>query len=471
VFALVVAALAAGAFQSVPTVPFGALTTPDLTVACISDPINARRWGCPVGRGMHYVHHVALSPDGRNLYSAAGALPNPPDDHGTIGIFRRDAAGGGLRQLSGRNGCVTHPGIPQGSEGCAIGRSVHAMRFVTVSGDGRFVYGTGVQGISIFRRSKKRGTLSQLPGRKGCINQEGSDGCAQAQAMRMTEDLTFTADGRFAYTASSDSSAVASFRRYPRTGALRPLPGRKACIRQQGDSMAYTPGCATGRGLEKARSVTLSPDERFLYVASIDDSLAIFRRNRRTGDLRQLSGPDGCLDISGRDGCARVRGLYGPHRITFAPSGRFAYLAGKRGAGRGSTVVVFAHDTASGALHQLPGGEGCITTDGLDGCSLGRHVKGAHAALPDAEGRTLYLSADGDGGGLAVFRIDRRTGRLTQLPGPLGCLSDSNFPEDGCAVAAAVGGIHFAVLSPDGRFLYGAGEDARSVAVLSRRDH
>jgi len=56
-------------------------------------------------------------------------------------------------------------------------------------------------------------------------------------------------------------------------------------------------------------------------------------------------------------------------------------------------AVVFAHDTTSGALHQLPGGDGCITTDGLEGCSLGRHVKGAHAALPDAEGRTLYLSA------------------------------------------------------------------------------
>jgi DNA-binding beta-propeller fold protein YncE len=459
VLALLVAAAPAAAR------PFGAPTDLPGPGGCVAqDAVE----GCAQGRALHEVHSVAISPDGRNVYTAAGADDDPPADHGALGVFARNARTGAVRQLAGRAGCVKRPRARDGQEGCATGRAVKFLRFVNVSPDGRFVYAGGIRGISVFARDRRTGAVRQLRGRRGCATADGTGGCALARGVQYIEDIRFTADGRFAYSASAKYDAVAVFRRNRATGALTQLGGRAGCLKVVGIPTPAVRTCASARGLRTARGVTLSPDERFLYVASIGDAVAVFRRDRRTGALRQLGGRRGCVanpatSEIGNTNCTPARGLRGAHRLTLTADGRFAYVAGKRGGGRGSALTAFRVNRRTGSLRQLPGRAGCVTEDGQEGCGVARIIEGAHVATLDRPERTLYVASDFGTGGLAVLRRDRRTGALRQLPGAAGCVAPGG--REGCLPGRRSGGLHYVVLSPDGRFAYAAGELSRALVV------
>jgi 6-phosphogluconolactonase (cycloisomerase 2 family) len=436
--------------------PAGALIPLPPPGGCIGSPTFFDGSTCALGgRGLYFVHHVELSPDGRFLYSAAGNEPIPPADHGAIGIFARNARTGPLHQLTGTNGCVKRPGAADGDEECAIGTGVHGIRHVTISADGRFLYGSGYQGIAIFRRDRAAGTLHELT----CMSEDEGDPCQPIPATRMTEDLVISPDGRFAYAVSSTYSTVTIYRRSPITGLLQQIPGPAGCLVESGAAVQTTAGCTPVHGIGTARGLTLQRDGRVLYVAAIADSLAIFRRDARTGLLKAR----GCLAERAEPGCRGGRGLYGLHRISFSPDERFAYAAGKRGQVGGSSIDVFRHDARTGALVQLPGKAGCFTSSVRADCGTGRIIQGAHQALPSPDGRTLYVSSDNTFGGIGVWRINPKTGRIHQLPGRYGCVDDRLNSGRGCANAPRAGGIHIAAIDPGGRFLYGAGEDSRAI--------
>lgn len=412
--------------------------------------------GCAEGRLLQEAHHVTLSPDGRFVYTAAGSPTHDPGDESGIAIFSRDPVTGAVRQLPGRAGCIEHTDPPR-DLGCALGRNLFGLRFVTVSRDGRFAYTAGAKGLAIFRRNAATGTLAQLSGYSGCIS-DSTPGCTRAIGAEAVEDIVITRKGVRAYSAST-GGRVLIFARNPATGTLRPL----GCLGEDSSGKPQ-PGCSLGRATDGARSVTLSPDERFVYVADLSGALAIFARNQSSGRLTQLPGAAGCFSETAADGCAKGRGVYGSHRLTITPDGRFAYLAGKAGGKHQSGLAVFSRNTATGALTQLPGAAGCFDEDGSDGCTVGRVIVGAHEALLDASGRTLYLVADQFQGGIAIFRRNTVTGALTQLPGQYGCLSPIDW--EGCTVTRRTGGLHYIVLSRDGRFLYAAGEKAQALLVL-----
>jgi 6-phosphogluconolactonase (cycloisomerase 2 family) len=412
--------------------------------------------GCAVGRGLQLLHHVALSPDSRFVYTAAGDPSKVGDDESAIAIFARNAATGAVRQLAGEAGCVERESPPR-DLGCAQARNITGLRFVRVSADGRFLYASGATGIAVFRREPATGGLSQLPGTAGCLS-DTTDGCTFVNGAQAVEDVLIAGRGTQAYAVSSDGY-VMLFGRDPATGQLQP----RGCIGENSRGTARQ-GCAGGHGIDKARSLALSPDGRFVYVPSLGDSLAIFARDARTGRLTQLPLPAGCISETRADGCAGGRAIFAPHRLSITRDGRFAYLAGKRADNKGSSVVIFRRDIRTGALRQLPGTAGCFTEDGSDGCALGRVIRGAHAAILDGSERTIYVASDRNQGGIAVFRRDPATGQLTQLPGRYGCLSPIAW--QGCAQSRRMGGIHFVALSGDGRFLYAAGENSEALVVL-----
>jgi hypothetical protein len=444
--------------------PAGALVDIGGPGACVAEAASAPGLeqhtpavdGCAEGRGLQELHHVALSPDGRFVYTAAGSPTHDPGDQSAVAILSRDSRTGSVQQLPGQQGCVEHADPPR-DLGCTLGRNLLGLRYVVVSADGRFVYATGATGLAMFRRDTATGTLTQLDGEPGCIS-ETTPGCLRAVGARSVEDLVITRKGARAYSAST-SGFVLLFARDPRTGTLRPL----GCI---GETPKMTPqrGCSLGRATDKARSVTLSPDERFVYVADLSGAVGIFSRNPRSGWLTQAGGTAGCISETGLDSCAKARGIFGAHRLTITPDGRFAYLAGKTGGNNRSALSAFSRDPASGALTQLPGTAGCFTEDGNDGCSIGRVITGAHQALLDAAGRTLYLAADQFQGGVAIFRRNVSTGALSQLPARFGCLSPVDW--EGCMVSRRMGGLHYLVLSRDGRYVYAAGEKAQALVVL-----
>jgi 6-phosphogluconolactonase (cycloisomerase 2 family) len=400
---------------------------------------------CAAEPGLRQVHHVTLSADERFLYAVAGIWKVPPDDDGALTIYQRSAETGELRRLPGTDGCIKRADPALGLEGCGQSKRLTAPRFVAASSDNRFLYVTGFEGIAIFRRNVETGTVEEIPGPAGCISIVMTD-CTQVPGSKEVEDITFSRDGRFAYAASLEN-LVLTFHRNPETGTLSLLECIGEGIRE----------CTKGRGLINARSVTLSPDERFAYVSSLEESIAIFARDRTTGALTQIPGEKGCLSSTAQPGCRQTRALQGPHRLTITQDGRFAYLAGKRGSGKSSALAIFRRAIDTGELTLLEGSAGCFTEDGNEGCVVGRVILGAHAVALDVNERTVYLSSDRGEGGIAIFRRDPETGALEQLPGQLGCISPFEWKD--CRVGRRTGGLHFLAVTRDGRFAYAASEN------------
>lgn len=423
---------------------------------------------CGAGRALRNVHHVALSPDGRFLYAATGALKNPPNDDGAVAVFRRDTRTGAIDQLPGAAGCVKRANSVWGQEGCATGRALEAARFVTLSADGRFVYVGGATGISIFRRDAGSGTLRQLIGAKGCLSEDPAQRCAHVAAVSTIEDIVLSLDQRFAYAVNINGGVVLEFRRNPGTGTLQPIPDQTGCL--AADPRQANRPCRRARALRRPRSLTLSPDGSFAYVSAIaTDAIAVFRRNPTTGVLTQLRGQAGCLTATVVAGCAPSSGLRGTHRLTITSDGRFGYAAGKRDetGGSGSSIVVFRRDLETGVLRQLPGDAGCLAQDDQPGCQVARSIDGAHAVMFDQAEETAYVSTDR--AGIAVLRRDARTGQLHQLPDAFGCLDDPKVDRGTtCTPARRASSIHFLVLSSDGGFAYAAGENSSCVLAFRR---
>ena len=332
-----------------------------------------------------------LSPDERFVYTAAGYEQAPPNDDGAIGIYRR-SSDGSIRQ----QGCIKRPKPVHGREGCGTARAIEGARFLNMDRAGRFAYVGGPSGIAIFSRDARRGTLTQLPGAKGCISSADQPSCAHLPYASAIEDIQFSPDERFAYVVANYNDAILVFSRDSRTGRLTALPGKQGCVAWV--LLLAHAGCTPGRALDRARSVTMSPDGRYVYLSTIADSIVVFRRSAQTGHLRQLSGRAGCIVEKAREGCSTGRAILGSHRLTLTRDGRFAYLAGKQddSQGRGSTVASFRRDVRTGALTQLAGKAGCFVPPSKrrDGCAVARVILGAHQVALDPTERFAYVWSD-----------------------------------------------------------------------------
>src|SRR5204863_427601 len=169
------------------------------------------------------------------------------------------------------------------------------------------------------------GALSQLPDAQGCLSRDpmlpGAAGCTAARGFGTGPStgpvaVTVSPDGRSVYTAAwifgeaDNRSAVAILARDPGTGALSQGPGAAACLsnRQGGEA-----GCARARAIGGPSEVTLSPDNRNLYVstttlisgeADLGGEVGEFARNPTSGRPTQLRGRAGCLRLRASEpGC------------------------------------------------------------------------------------------------------------------------------------------------------------------------
>ena len=250
-------------------------------------------------------------------------------------------------------------------------------------------------------------------------------------------------------------------------------------------SVQTGPACAKARAIGDPRGIAVSPGGGSVYVTSFRaDAVAVFRRNRLTGALRQLRGRAGCVRNKGGRGCRRARALRDPWTVVVSPDGRYVYVIS---AGSGS-IVGFRRNRRTGALRQVGS----------------RPLAGPTSLALSPNGRFLYA---GTIGGVAAFRRNIRTGRLTRLsapgvgarpvtdvavdpsgshlyasssgdmnvvvfalpggvPSPAGCISQSGA--DGCAAGRTLNGARGLAFSPDGRQLYAAAEFAGAVATLAR---
>ncbi|MFL5843090.1 MAG: Ig-like domain-containing protein [Solirubrobacteraceae bacterium] len=268
------------------------------------------------------------------------------------------------------------------------------------------------------------------------------------------------------------------------TGSLTQLAGDAGCYTDDGFAInaGNTSGaCTNVRGIQSAYGSAISPDGRFLYVASDTEGLLVFSIDTATGALAQAATPTGCYNDDGSTvggdegaiGCTDVRALGAPEDAEISGDGRFLYVYSES-----TQVAAFSRDLATGALTQLPGTAGCISNDGTAtgdagavGCLDGRGFGGAYQLVLHPDGRALY--AMGSSGRVVVLQRDAVSGAVSQAATTAGCLSNTGSAGAGdpgnlgCVDARAISSPVGMSLSPDGKFAYVASDGSAEIAAFS----
>jgi DNA-binding beta-propeller fold protein YncE len=309
------------------------------------------------------------------------------------------------------------------------------------------------------------GTLAQLPGASGCLVDRSAAraGCKSVRALRGaapflgSEAVAISPDGKNVYVASSNSNAIAIFKRNARTGELTQPAGAAGCISARGAG-----GCATAVGLEGPNSVAVSPDGRNVYATSLaSNAVAIFVRNPTTGALTQGAGDVGCIANVATTGCTTGRALDGPDVVVASPDGRNVYV----GAFKGSSLAIFARDPSTGALTQPAGASGCISQTPIAACAPGVALASPEGMAISPDGANVYVAA-ALSNALDVFNRNSSTGALTQGAGGAGCIVEA--PLAGCTIGRQLGGADAVAVSPDGANVYVTSVLSNSVTAFAR---
>jgi len=398
VMIVVLAALApvpASALQTAP--PLGALGG---TGGCVRDVLAPDLGGCArTAAGLQGAGSIALVDGGRHVAVAA-----PGSD--AVSFLRRTPGAGTLARgfcitPPGEAACPVHAGGLHGADalaatagmldvgsiddravvvlrggsvagcvsagpvaGCALrDAALGHVAALAVSPDGHTAYAASYgsdPGADTIVALAQRAPTTARAGRPVVVLQPvgGSGGCAQslggsrAHCPRTTGlqgvvGVAVSGDGRSLYAASAVSSAIVGFARNPGTGAITPA----GCI---GDATRVgsgdTPCPLRIAGMRGADAVALSPDGRFVYVASQDPGAVVaFARDTTTGALRPLGGVGGCLSAYALPGCATVPSLRGARALAFAPGGGELDVAAP-----GADAVVPLRRDATGGLTAPP---------------------------------------------------------------------------------------------------------------------
>jgi DNA-binding beta-propeller fold protein YncE len=370
----------------------GAITQPAGTAGCISEDGSGP---CADGHGLNGASSVAVSPDAKSVYVAAGTA-----NGGAIARFNRNTTTGALTQPSGVAGCISE----SGSGPCADGHGLKGALSVAVSPDGKSVYVASIRGdfnhsgVARFNRNTTTGALTQPSGSAGCITEDGSGGCADGHGLKGALSVAISADGKSVYVASVIDNAVARFNRNTTTGAITQPSGVAGCISNTGQGP-----CAVGNGLNGPQSVATSVDGRSVYVASSffsANAVARFNRNTTTGAISQPAGTAGCINEDGSGGCADGHGLKGAQAVATSADGRSVYV----GSGISDALVRLNRNTITGAISQPAGTAGCISEDGTGPCVDGHGLDLPYDVAVSRDGNSVYVASKTSN---AVARFNR----------------------------------------------------------------
>jgi DNA-binding beta-propeller fold protein YncE len=279
-----------------------------------------------------------------------------------------------------------------------------------------------------------------------------TSGCSPATALQGAAAVATSSDGHNVYVASASDGSVSSFARAS-SGALTQLKGNAGCISEDGSGG----GCAQGGGLTGAAALAVPADGRNVYVAG-DGAVAIFQRAATTGALSELAGSAACVSSpssddgdpglpgSSVDNCAPGNGLDSPSDVAVSPDAKNVYVLS------GDAIAVFSRGT-SGALKQLAGTAGCVSSDGSNGtCSEMPTLDGALSLAISPDGKSVYVAAFLSNMILVVAR-NPQTGQLAPLSGSRGCLS-ADGSGGACRSARELDSPTMVAVSPDGTSVY-----------------
>jgi 6-phosphogluconolactonase (cycloisomerase 2 family) len=297
--------------------------------------------------GLLNASDVAVAPGGDHVYVAA--------DSGALAAFERNHRTGKLSFIE-----ALFDGV-DGVDG--IGEACCDM---ALSPDGRFVYvpGGGVPAIATFKRNRGTGRLEFVNARFDGV--DGVEGIGEG-----AYGVEISPDGENVYVTGDTDNAVATFDRNPTTGKLHFVNAKVDGV--GGVEGLVGPCCGLG----------ISRDGRSLYVPTDgDDSVAVFKRSRRTGKLHFLQAKF--------DGAGGVEFKVDPLDAIVSRDGRNVYVA----AFDSNAVVIFRRRD-SGRLRFI--GAKRDGVGGVDG------IEGGWQLDLSGDDKSLYVAGFNDDA-LAVFR-------------------------------------------------------------------
>ncbi len=411
---------------------------------------------------------IAVSPDGRNVYVAAG-------EGDAIAVFRRARQTGALTQPKGKAGCVAAKAV----EGCAAAPGLIAPNSVAVSPDGRNVYATARDGAAIvtFHRNRATGALRELPpSASGCISGLPLPFCTPGRGLKGPDVVVVSPDGKNVYVGSFFGNGVASFSRAAGAGALTQLSGTAGCIVDGGAE-----GCATGTELGSIEGLAINRVGTSVYAAAaVSNAVDVLTRDPSSGALTQR----GCITDAQTEGCAFGYEIAGANALAVEPKSGDVYATSLF-----SNSLTTFHPTEGGVgIAQPPGPErqvekekgpgketvpaapgtpspdGCTVFLRSPGCGFGVAMKAPEGVDVSPDGSSVYAAAFATG---AIDVFDRsEAGVVTQKPGPRGCVAPHKVP--GCTLGRALAGVSSVVVSPDGRNVYSTASGSDAVDVFRR---
>jgi 6-phosphogluconolactonase (cycloisomerase 2 family) len=197
-------------------------------------------------QGLAGVRHLAVSPDGKNVY-AAGQADN------SLVVFTRDLATGLLAFQQ-----VLQDNV-KGVDG------LEGVVSLAVSPDGKQVYAAGSRdnAVAVFSRSLTTGGLA--------FSQILRDGVGGITGIESISSVTLSPDGKQVYATSSTDMALAVFSRSSATGRLAEI-------------QVVRKGVGGVDGLDGASAAAVSPDGKQIYTtADQDNAVTVFAREATTG--------------------------------------------------------------------------------------------------------------------------------------------------------------------------------------------
>ena len=280
-----------------------------------------------------------------------------------------------------------------------------------LSPDGKFLYVAGSydDAVSVYRRSAVTGQLSFI--------QAIRDGASGANLLDGAAGLAVSPDGKHVYVASHTDDSLTVFSRDALTGMLTFVE-------------AHQDGVGGIITLNGAYSVTVSPDNKHVYVTSyFDNVVSAFQRDTTTGRVTFWSGE------------GDVFGINKPMSVAVSPDGKHVYVANNEF----DSVTVFERDSLTGDLTYKS-----TNTSATD-------LNGAVHLRFSPDGAHLYVACE-DGNGVSVFQRSAASGALTHVESEF----DGVGGEDGLQAARSVAVTH------NGSYVYVAGDDDDAVAIFSR---
>ncbi|MFC3195556.1 beta-propeller fold lactonase family protein [Marinicella sediminis] len=343
---------------------------------------------------------------------------------------------------------------------------------VAVSTDGNHVYVTGLGSDSVvqFRRDKTKGSTSATRNEHLTYENTYTDGVGVITGLNDPDSIAISPNGEFVYVGSSDSATLTVFTRdlsgdltYVTTynhvsNQIDGLLGISDILINASSQHLYVAGrfeasvvqylingtngtltlvdsVANGdvgvSGMAGARSLSFSPDEDQIYVASsIDDSLVVLNRN--------LNG--GAINFIQRNAFAGDQ----PMDVVASPDGAHVYVV----SANDHRLSVFQREDNPSSTQY---GQVSLRQTYEDGVNGFNYLQGARAIDISSQGDKLYLGAEYDH---AITVLDRDQNSNSNS---FGLLSVLEVQIDEVNGVAGLEQLYDLVVTNDTRHVYAAG--------------